>query len=260
MAPTSTPKAPETKRHGAEKIAQTFQKLFQRTNKSRHDAPERKALPLNEISERFQQYMDDVNQPQHRQILTYMLDLKNGRELTQCVCLGLGPFATDLPHSTHSNISLHQLAVLTTMLGILKDIHCIQQVYFQDPDFGDADILFLQSLGYTVLEKPAASEKMSIGTFLFAPFLPDYVAAGALTVAFPGLYMGNSPARYLAGLSVRGLFPKETGIEDPDILRHFQDSVVDGEALPCFDQQRWTLGTTVHWLVSDFPSSFEGTK
>ncbi len=260
MAPTSTPKAPEIKRHGAEKIAQTFQKLFQCTDKSRDHVLEREALPSNEISERFRQYMDDVDQPQHRQVLTSMLNFNNERNLTQCICLGLGPFATNLPHSTHSNISLHQLAVLTTILGNLKDKHCIQQVYFQDPDFSDADKMFLQSLGYTVLENPAACEKMSTGTFLFAPFLPDYVAAGALTVAFPGLYMGNSPARYLAGLSVRGLFPKETGIEDPDIFRRFQDSVVDGEALPSFDQQRWTPGTTVHWLAPGFPGSLEGKE
>ena len=259
MAPTSTPKAPEIRRRGAEKIVQTFQKLFQRTDKFRHDTLEEKTLPLNEISERFRQYMDDVDQPKHQQVLTRMLNFNNGRELTQCICLGLGTFAINVPHSTQSNISLHQLAVLTTILRILKDRHCIQQVYFQDPDFSDADILFLQSLGYAVLEKPAACEKMSAGTFLFAPFLPDYVNAGALTVAFPGLYMGNSPARYLAGLSRRGAFPEETGIEDLDIFRRFQDSIVDGDALPSFDQQRWTLGTTVHWLVPDFPRSFRGT-
>lgn len=54
------------------------------------------------------------------------------------------------------------------------------------------DKQFLQGLGYTVLERPYAMDKVSEDTFLFAPHLDFRIIAVALTIAHPSLYMGST--------------------------------------------------------------------
>lgn len=65
-------------------------------------------------------------------------------------------------------------------------------MYFQDPTFNDMDKSFLEGLGYTVLERPDATNRVDEDTFLFAPHLDFKNIATALTIAHPSLYMGST--------------------------------------------------------------------
>ena len=209
------------------------------------------ARALEEISETLQQYIDDANQPMYHQALMKIFDFDHRIRLTKCICLGLGnfnivPSKKDASQSSgQPRISLHQLAILIIMLQILVEGHSIQEVYFQDPAFTKVEKKFLQSLGYTVLEDPAAFEKMSASTFLFAPFVAYDVASSAFAVSFPALFIGNSPAKVLEGLRLLGTGHREDIIA---IFDRFQNAVVDGELLPGFEEHSWTRKTTVHWL------------
>lgn len=70
-----------------------------------------------------------------------------------------------------------------------------KEVYFQDPTLNNFDVSFLQSLGYSVLDRNRAFAKMSYETFLFAPC----VSGGNLDTVHlciqsqsPSLYIGKS--------------------------------------------------------------------
>ena len=224
---------------------------------SRHDIRGAESLSLEEVSDRFQQCLNDVNRPEHHQALKRIFDFDNKLALTQCICLGLGPFALDgactddeIPmRREDSNTSLHQLAVLTVILTLLADRHKIRNVYFQDPAFTKVEGEFLRTLGYTVLEDPAAFQHMSPATFLFAPFLGHDTAAKALQVAFPALFIGNSPAECLESIgrwdNLVTVFHESIGL-----FRQFKDATSAGEPLPSFDHECWTADTTVHWCIS----------
>ena len=259
MAPNLIPNPHEAERSSSEKISQMCQKLRQRTKKAIEASvrfsmraslgPE--AQVLEKISETLQQYIDDAIQPRYHQALMKIFDFDHGIRLTKCICLGLGNFnivpgKKDASQSgSHPSTSLHQLAVLIVMLQILAEGHSIQEVYFQDPAFTKVEKKFLQSLGYTVLEDPAAFNKMSASTFLFAPFVAYNVASSALAVSFPALYMGNSPAKVLEGLRLPDTSHREEFIT---VFDRFQNAVVDGELLPGFEEYSWTKNTMVHWL------------
>ena len=261
MAPTPIPNPHEAEGSSSEKNSQMCQKICQRTKKaiealarsSRRVAPEAEAEArlLEEIAKMLQQYADDANQPRYHQALMKIFDFDHGIRLTQCICLGLGNFNI-VPGKRDASqpcsqlrTSLHQLAVLMVMLQILVEGHSIQEVYFQDPTFTQVEKRFLESLGYTVLEDPAAFEKMSASTFLFAPFIPYDVASSAFAVSFPALYMGNAPAKVLESFQSSGNSHREEIIA---IFGRFRNAVVDGELLPSFEQHSWTKNTTVHWL------------
>ena len=264
MTPTSLPNTQETKHSSGGWLSRKLHKLLRRAEKAKthpsskqddserffnQDAPDTQSSVLEKISKRFQQHMDALEQPTYHQALQKIFDVDHGTKLTQCISLGLGSFEEvaaerGVPQLTDSNTSLHQLAVLTVMLRILHDRHDIQEVYFQDPAFTQLEKTFLQSLGYTVLEHPAAIERISASTFLFAPFLVYPVAAKALAVAFPALYIGNGPARCLESLRYLGNHPEE----DLKVFERFQAATLDGKPLPSFDQQDWAKRTTVHWL------------
>ena len=259
MSPNTKNDTPKTMISSTERISRVCQKVRRRTEKAKEASarfslrasPKPEASVLKEMSETLQQYIDDVTQPRYHQALKDVFKFDTGTRLTRCICLGLGPFdiaAGNKGVSQSSNrptTSLHQLAVLTIILQILTERHSIQEVYFQDPAFSEAEKKFLKSLGYTVLEDPAAYEKMSASTFLFAPFLAYNVAASALAVSFPALYMGNSPAKVLESLRLPGANRVEETIE---IFDQYQSAVVEGNLLPSFEQQTWTRRTKVLWL------------
>ena len=149
------------------------------------------------------------------------------------------------------------------MLRILRERHHIREIFIQDPEFVKNDKLFLQSHGFTVLEHPAACDKMSTSTFLFAPYLGYHVLTQALQVAFPALYIGNAPQAYLENMVFhpRGLEEQTPQIQRMAvILRQFRDSSIDGEPLPDFDGQRWAQNTTIHWLAADLGESAKGNR
>ena len=256
MAPTPISNPHEAERSSSEKISQMCQKIRQRTKKASARFSQRVSLGaearvLDELTETLEQYIDDAKQPMCHQALMKIFDFDHGIRLTKCICLGLGNFnivpgKKDASQSdSQLRTSLHQLAVLIVMLDILVEGHSIQEVYFQDPTFTKVEKRFLQSLGYTVLEDPAAFEKMSASTFLFAPFIPYNVASSAFAFSFPALYIGNSPAKVLESLQLPGSSHREEIIA---IFIRFRNVVVDGELLPSFEEHSWTKNTTVHWL------------
>ena len=244
----------EAQGSSSEKISRICQKLRQRTKKTIEALQASlgaEAQVLEELSEKLQQYIDDANQPRYHEAFMKIFDFDNGIRLTKCICLGLGNFNI-VPSkkefswsSGQRDTSLHQMAVLIVLLEILVEGHSIQEVYFQDPAFTKLEKKFLQSLGYTVLEDPAAFEEMSASTFLFAPFIGWDVASCALAVSFPALFVGNSPAKVLENLR---LPDTNYGEKIIGIFTRFQNAVVDGELLPRFEQHSWTEKTTVHWL------------
>lgn len=253
MTPTPTLSPREAERSSSERISRMCQKVRHRTKKAieaLRASSGADARVLEEISETLQQYIDDASQPKYHQALMKIFDFDHGIRLTKCICLGLGnfnivPSKKDASQSSgQPRRSLHQLAILIVMLQILVDGHSIQEVYFQDPAFTKVEKKFLQSLGYTVLEDPAAFEKMSASTFLFAPFNGYDVACSAFAVSFPALFIGNSPAKVLEGLRVPKNSHREQFIA---VFERFQNAVVDGELLPRFEEHSWTRNTTVHW-------------
>ena len=273
MAPTSRPPTLKAKRFSPEKVSEMFRLFFQRIDESefyrflelkeidrlsQKDTSKVKSLSLEEVSNRFHQYIHELNQPACHQALRNIFYVDYKTSITQCICLGLGPFAigaADLEVGQQPkdfNAPLHQLAVLTVVLGIIGGRHSIQNVYCQDPVFTKVERAFLQSLGYTILEDPAACQKMSTGTFLFAPYLGHDVAAKALSVAFPALYIGNSPAKCLESIDCHknNLGHTAEFQESMNIFHRFNDATFSGDPLPRFDQHRWTEGTTVCWLSS----------
>ena len=255
MAPAPTLKFHEAENSSAEKMSRMCQRLRQRT-KTAIEAVRASlgadAQVLKEISESLQQYIIDASQPRYHEAFLKLFEFDHGIRLTKCICLGLGnfnivPSKKDASQSSdpQPRKSLHQLAVLTVMLELLVENHSIEEVYFQDPAFTKVEKKFLQSLGYTVLEDPAAFSEMSVSTFLFSPFIGYDVTSCALAVSFPALYIGNCPGKVVESLRLpKGRYREEI----VEIFTRFQNAVVHGELLPRFEEQFWTKNTTVHWM------------
>ncbi|MCJ1340962.1 hypothetical protein MMC09_006258 [Bachmanniomyces sp. S44760] len=133
-------------------------------------------------------------------------------QIDTCVCTGLGSF-TGAAGSQASMISngsyitarmresLYQLAMLTTVLDVLKKKknHGILNVYLQDPVFNALDHSYLSSRGFIVLKHPHIFCKITSSTFLFAPYNEPSVLHAALSAAVPPLYIGNNLEVYLDG-------------------------------------------------------------
>ena len=119
----------------------------------------------------------------------------------------------------------------------------IATVYMQDPLFNRLDEDFLQGLGYFILPTPEAFERLTFGTFLFAPHLewPYYIQA--LRVATPSLCIGNTVREYLES-SHETHDSKELRIEET--LQEFveRSETVD---MPVFDRALWYMSTSIYW-------------
>lgn len=148
---------------------------------------------------------------------------------------------------------LHQLAVLTVLMPVLRTKHDIPNVYFQDPNFQPVAIQFLESLGYTVLDDPEAFDMMSPSTFLFAPYCPEDVNYRALESSFPALYIGNDPR-----LVTWSILNRQSGLKRMRGRRiytffHFGVSTKEGEAMmPVLDEEDWVANAQIRWLNLDY--------
>ncbi|KAL8716324.1 MAG: hypothetical protein Q9220_000229 [cf. Caloplaca sp. 1 TL-2023] len=111
------------------------------------------------------------------------------RVIKRCVVLGIGSFS----EGRHS--SWWELVFLKTVLELLQqqigrekqgqgkeaaEEEAKMAVYLQDPVFNALDTAFLQSLGYVVLEHPAAFDEIDEATFVFAPHVEVDVYSEAL--------------------------------------------------------------------------------
>ena len=187
------------------------------------------------------------------------LSLLPAIEITNCVCLGLGSFtgaegqrlsAEDVADRENS---LHQLVILTMILGPdhLGAKNNVRKSWFQDPGISQTDEVFLNGLGFTALQFPAALEKITPTTFVFAPRVPYYLTVGVFTACHPALYIGNRLDYLVQQLSVT----VEKHSLDPlplmvlEALRRFKDAsrLVP---LPALEDSpfSWTRVTGIHWL------------
>lgn len=119
----------------------------------------------------------------------------------------------------------------------------IATVYMQDPLFNRLDEEFLQGLGYFILPTPEAFERLTFGTFLFAPHLewPYYIQA--LRVATPSLCIGNSVREYFESFQES---PRSKELKNEETLSGFveRSETVD---MPVFDRALWYMSTSIYW-------------
>ena len=259
MVSTSPPDGTKADDSSSESTPELLETKF--PPKNRFYSPKTRYLSPEELSEAFQRCITDLEQPERHQALKDTFEHDHRTNITQCICLGLGSFSRIPAYAKRNPVkrrptrSLHQLAVLKIILRILANKHQIQNLYFQDPIFTDAESDFLQSLGHTVLHDPAASQKMTPSTFLFAPFLAVDVAAATLAVAYPALSVGNGPAGYLNCLKRHGRVPEEMSPEIRamfGVFGRFESATFAGRLLPRFERQEWMEGTMVRWLCPGF--------
>ncbi|PGG98392.1 hypothetical protein AJ80_09542 [Polytolypa hystricis UAMH7299] len=95
-----------------------------------------------------------------------------GVKVDTCVCVGLGSLSGLLRGGwvDRRSVSLDQLAALVCLVEYL----CVSSAttlkcYAQDPVFNALDKQLLESLGFTVVEHPAAFELVNERTFLYCP-------------------------------------------------------------------------------------------
>ena len=126
------------------------------------------------------------------------LDESSSHSITQIICINIGQFG-NLRRSSdlkHKSISYHRLIALEFYLDLLnlqrRPKIKTKNVFFQDKDFEWIDMQFLTSKGFTVLQDPDAYNKMTSGTFLYAPSSPWWDTFNAFMIAYPALYMGQS--------------------------------------------------------------------
>ena len=137
------------------------------------------------------------------------LDQFNKHPINQIICTGIGSPSGYMPGVIDCN-ALYQLAELEAVMveleshGIAKDA----AVFFQDPSFNEIDREFLKGRGYTIIDHPEAYNRMTTGTFLYAPGTHDDVVYHAFRVAMPALFGGNNLVDY--GIS---------GLPNPDNFR-----------------------------------------
>lgn len=149
--------------------------------------------------------------------------------------------------------SLHQLVVLTMILDtdLLGARHAVRNVLFQDPVFSQTDDIFLESLGFTVVQFPMILEKITSNTIVFAPRVPYYLTVGVFTACHPALYIGNRLDYLVKQLSEtvarHSLDPLHLMVLET--LTRFKDAswLVP---LPVLEDSpySWTRVTGIHWL------------
>ena len=210
------------------------------------------SMSFEELSAAFEKCVQHLRNSDCHEVLTRFFDHEHEVRITQCICLALGHFGTRRdadPRFGEFVGPLHQLAVLTVLLQVLRTKHDIPHVYFQDPLFGIVEIAFLRSLGYTVLDNPDAFGMMSPSTFLFAPYCPDDVNCWALRSSFPALYIGPRP-QLVSWAIVNGQNVWERlGARQIDMLFRFDRSTTGGESMmPSFDREEWVTNAQVRWL------------
>ena len=219
---------------------------------------DRQFLSFAEISAAFEKCVEYLHEWECEKLLTRFFDHEHKFQITQCICLGLGNFGT--LHNKQQSLDqfsspLHQLAVLTVLLRVLRTKHDIPsfRVYIQDPDLRPVEIDFLETLGYTVLKDPDAIKMMSSSTFLFAPGCPFDVTARALKTALPALYIGADPKE--AG---RSILYAQQGSEwararQVEIFFRFLVSTKgESKRMPEFDPEEWLARAQVCWLREDY--------
>ena len=160
--------------------------------------------------------------------------------ITKCVCLGLGSLSAGRVSSKH------ELAALVTILSLLSNSHCIENVIFQDPAFNDVDEAVLIRLGYSVVSTPIGFESVDNTTFCFAPHLENEIFALALGGVHPALCIGNSDVLRDRPLNSSAKISKDMA----EVFERFVKAT-GSEEMPEYDQDSWCQFTTIYWLLED---------
>lgn len=218
---------------------------------------DRQFLSFGEISAAFENCLRHLHEWECQESLTRFFDYEHNFQITQCICLGLGNFGTF--HDEEQDLGdftgpLHQLAVLTVLLQVLRTKHDIPSfyVYIQEPN-RPVEIDFLESLGYTVLDNPDAIDMMSSSIFLLAPYCPFDVTARALKTALPALYIGNDPKEVGWAIMYTQQGSERARAQQADIFFRFLVSTSgQSKMMPEFDQEERLTKTQVRWLRSDY--------
>ena len=212
-------------------------------------------LSLSELQEKYQALYhklrgSDVSYKMY-QTFYDKLSLLPDIEMTNCVCLGLGSL-TGLEEQRLSvedvekrEDSLHQLVVLTMILDtdLLGARHAVRDVWLQDPEFSETDHIFLESLGFTVIQHPKALEKITSNTFVSAPRVHPIIIAMVFITCHPALYIGNCLDRWIEMLSPDDAFPVlETLTCYQDASRLVLFPVLEDSPYS------WTRVTGIYWL------------
>ena len=95
---------------------------------------------------------------------------------------------------------------------------------------------------------------MSADTFFFGPVLTHKAGAYALAVAVPGLFVGNEPASCIKGCE--SWFGKHLDYQKMNnTFIHCQNATSAGKPFPKIEQENWTEGIAVRWLIPEFAKS-----
>lgn len=199
-------------------------------------------------------------------LLEQELDGLSNLQIDRCICFGLGrltPSEPRWPGDTMENriiqsrVVMEQLVLLMMVLESLRKVHPIHEVYFQDPLFTQVDTLFLESLGFTVLQDPEAMEILTGTTFVFAPYHPNVVVADIFKICEPALYLGANLTTVRGGEidtlggdvmeeNTLSESARERRLEKFGAVSTYEDNALM-TAMPIFDGYYWSRGLCLYW-------------
>ena len=122
---------------------------------------------IREYVQKRQSQLDEDWIPALAETFEAKLQLFPNIEITRCVWLGLGSLSEAIFRYILRDDPIQQLRFWTILLELLGKQNSVKEVFFQEPDFNNADLALLRSYGYTVVKTPFAI--INSNTFVFAP-------------------------------------------------------------------------------------------
>ncbi|KOS18782.1 hypothetical protein ESCO_000015 [Escovopsis weberi] len=114
------------------------------------------------------------------------------RRVSRAVCLGIGSFdPVDGSWEAKRKTYLQLISFLDIVEHLEKYLNAKIPCLFQEPVFTNHDRSFLESLGHSVLESPAACDAVDPHTLLYGVHLYRPIYAIALRAAAPAVFVGT---------------------------------------------------------------------
>ncbi|KAL8383487.1 hypothetical protein RB595_010610 [Gaeumannomyces hyphopodioides] len=115
--------------------------------------------------------------------------------VTAAVCLGNGPLHAPDSNWDRRRTAHVQTAALLALVELLSEAapshhHKIRCV-FQEPEYTPADVAFLERMGHTVVDDPAAFDVVSESTLLWGVHMYHQVYSRALRGPQPAMFVGT---------------------------------------------------------------------
>lgn len=220
-----------------------------------------------EYQAQVEKWRSSVNSQLLDNLLEQELHGRPNLQITRCICFGLGRLTPSDPRwegDTSENriaqcrVVMEQLVLLAMVMEGLSKIHPIHEVFFQDPLFTHVDSLFLESLGFAVLQSPEALQQLTPTTLVFAPYPPNVVVADIFTICNPALYIGANLTTVRAdntstmvGDVMGGSALSETArvrrLERFRPVSMYEDNALM-KVMPLFNGYHWSQGLCLYWL------------